>query len=132
MKRPEDIFMDKQHIELKYGEVEYENNVLVKADVINNGHFGNIVSLDLQFTNSSLCGCHNNTQNVGHMIKAVVEVLNKTDDNRRLRDLNGTPVRIIRQGRMAIGFGHFMSDQFLMVDDLVIYDGKDDEIKDGE
>jgi len=138
MKRPEDIFLDKAHVELIYkiakenGTLEFENNVLVKADVNINAHFGNVVSLDLLFTNSRICGEYNNTSNVGHMIRAVVEVLNKTDDNTQLSSLNGTPVRIIRSGRMAVGFGHFMEDQFVLISDLVKYDGKDDEIKDGE
>ena len=131
MKKPKDIFMDKAHIELAYRdnpqEIVYENNVLVKAGININGHFGNIVSLDLRFTNSSICGCHNNTSNIGHMIKACIEVLSKTDDNAKLDSLNGTPVRVVRIGSQAIGFGHFMKDQFLMVNDLVMYDGKDDE-----
>lgn len=101
-----------------------ENNIIIGSDISCIGHFGNVVSLNIWTNNCSLFHAHNNTDNIGWQIKALVELFDLTDeDGFLLSKFKNIPCRIIIEGSNSwggkvIGFGHFMKDKFVYKDDF--------------
>lgn len=105
-----------------------ENN-LISLDVQVIGHFGNSVSLVIAAKNVvPYCAC-NNTENVGIIIKYLVELLGiDKEDGLLISDVKDVPVRLIFDskepcwGAKCVGIGNFMEDKFVMFDVLAKMD----------
>ena len=101
-----------------------ENNIIRGCDIVCIGHFGNMVSLDIWAETCSLFHDYNNTDNIGWLIKGLVELFDLTDeDGFILTKFKNIPCRIITAGSggwgsKVIGFGHFMKDKFIYKDDF--------------
>lgn len=101
-----------------------ENN-LVSLDIQVIGHFGNSVSLVIAAKNVIPYSAYNNTENVGVIIKYLVELLGiEKEDGLFISDVKNIPVRLIFDskepcwGAKCVGIGNFMEDKFVMFDVL--------------
>ena len=105
-----------------------ENNVINSIDINTVGHFGNCVCLEIWCSNVSPMSQYNNTANLGFIIRALIVLLNKeNEDGVRLSNLKNIPCRVVFSnkaswGGTAIGIGNFMKDQFVLIKDLVKID----------
>lgn len=103
--------------------MQIENNMVDSIEVVVVGHFGNIVTLGMSFTNCCLFSQYNLGGYLGDVLKVIVEVLDLTDDNGvYISKIKNVPVRIVFEsgwGSKAIGFGHFMKDRFVLVEDVI-------------
>lgn len=101
-----------------------ENNILKSVDVKVIAHFGNCTCLELACSNISIMNTRVNTANLGYVIRALVELLDLSqEDGICISQIKDVPVRIILSGNgglgsKCIGFGHFMKDRFVYVDDF--------------
>lgn len=115
-----DVLITKAEIEDDGHKID--NEMIRGAQIRVTGHFGNAVSLNI-FT-GSCCLVHdcNNTDNVGFIIRAFVELFELTEEDgldfTKIKDL---PCRIVSDGQFTrvIGFGHFMKDRFVYTDDFM-------------
>lgn len=99
-----------------------QNEMIRGADISVVGHFGNAVSLNVWTGCCCLFHDHNNTENLGIIIKAIVELLDLTEeDGFSFSDIKDIPIRIFSDGlgTRVLGFGHFMKDRFAYIDDMV-------------
>lgn len=99
-----------------------ENNILKSIDVNVIGHFGNISTLEMLFEDCCLFSHYNLSNVMGDVLKCIFECLELSEDNgKRLSDVKNVPVRIIYTSSFgnAVGFGHFMKDKFLLVEDVI-------------
>lgn len=101
-----------------------ENN-LVSLDIQVIGHFGNSVSLVIAAKNVIPYSAYNNTENVGVIIKYLVELLGiEKEDGLFISDVKNIPVRLIFDskepcwGAKCVGIGNFIEDKFVMFDVL--------------
>ena len=105
------------------GSMQIENNMIDSIEINVVGHFGNIVTLDMFFTNCCLFSQYNLGGYLGDVLKVIVEVLDLTDDNGVcVSKIKNVPVRIVSEsgcGSKVIGFGHFMKDRFVLVEDVI-------------
>ena len=100
---------------------QLENEMIHGADISVIGHFGNAVSLNVWTGCCCLIHDCNLTQNLGIVIKALVELFDLTDeDGYNFSKFKEIPCRIISSGSgtKVVGFGHFMKDKFVYTDDL--------------
>ena len=96
-----------------------ENDMIMGNDIKIIGHFGNIVSLIIWTSSVCIISGYNNTGNLGLIIKAIVELLGVDDeDGYCFSKLKNVPCRIIVRDNKCVGFGHFMKDKFVYVNDL--------------
>jgi hypothetical protein len=100
------------------------NNVLKSVDINTIAHFGNLTCLELWCEDVSIMSGYNNTQNLGYLIKALIEILDICEeDGLRLSKIKNIPIRIVTDskgwGGKCIGFGHFMQDRFVITEDFV-------------
>lgn len=105
-----------------------ENN-LVSLDVQIIGHFGNSVSLVIAAKNVIPYSAYNNTENIGFIIKYLVELLGiQKEDGLLISKVKDVPARLIfdskeqEWGAKCIGIGNFMEDKFVMFDVLAKMD----------
>ena len=105
-----------------------ENN-LVSLDVQVIGHFGNSVSLVIAAKNVIPYSAYNNTENIGIIIKYLVELLGiEKEDGLFISDVKDVPARLIFDskepcwGAKCVGIGNFMEDKFVMFDVLAKMD----------
>jgi len=105
-----------------------ENN-LVSLDVQVIGHFGNSVSLVIAAKNVIPYSAYNNTENIGIIIKYLVELLGiEKEDGLLISDVKDVPARLIFDskepgwGAKCVGIGNFMEDKFVMFDVLAKMD----------
>ena len=105
-----------------------ENN-LVSLDVQVIGHFGNSVSLVIAAKNVIPYSAYNNTENIGIIIKYLVELLGiEKEDGLFISDVKDVPARLIFNskepgwGAKCVGIGNFMEDKFVMFDVLAKMD----------
>lgn len=105
-----------------------ENN-LVSLDVQVIGHFGNSVSLVIAAKNVIPYSAYNNTENIGVIIKYLVELLGiEKEDGLLISDVKDIPARLIFDskelcwGANCVGIGNFMEDKFVMFDVLAKMD----------
>ena len=99
-----------------------ENNIIDSVDVNTIAHFGNINCLAIWCKNVAILSSHNNSGNLGYLIKALIEILDlEREDGIRLRDIKDIPVRIVLDKKFGrcIGFGCFMKDRFVLTEDFV-------------
>lgn len=119
MKTYEDIVKRKSDL----GSMQIENNMIDSIEINVVGHFGNISTLEMFFTNCCLFSQYNLGGYLGDVLKVIVEVLDLTDDNGiRISKIKNVPVRIVSEsgwGSKVIGFGHFMKDRFVLVEDVI-------------
>lgn len=109
-------------IENDYGEITCENQIINNIDVLIIGHYGNCTSLIMDCESCSPLGLRVNTRNLGYIISTLVDLFDKTEDSGiYLRDLKGTPLRVIysKVDGKALAIGHFIKDQFIYIDDLM-------------
>ena len=119
----EDIIKTKEELESKgYG---IENNMINYVDINIVAHFGNAVCFEIYCNNIVPLSGYYNTNNLGHMIKAFIELFGvDREDGVRLSELTHIPCRLVFKnkntwGSRAIGIGHFMKDKFVLFDDFV-------------
>lgn len=101
---------------------EIDNNIIRGASISVIGHFGNLVSLNVYTDNCCLIHDCNNTDNIGFLIRALVELFDLTEeDGFNFDKMKDVPCRIISDGwgSKVLGFGHFMKDRFVYKDDFV-------------
>ena len=105
-----------------------ENN-LISLDVQVIGHFGNSVSLVIAAKNVIPYSAYNNTENIGFIIKYIVELLGiEKEDGLFISKVKNIPVRLVFDskepcwGAKCVGIGNFMEDKFVMFDVLAKMD----------
>ena len=101
---------------------EIDNNIIRGVNISVLGHFGNAVSLNVYTDNCCLIHDYNNTDNIGFLIRALVELFDLTEeDGFDFCKIKDVPCRIISDGwgSKVLGFGHFMKDRFVYRDDFV-------------
>lgn len=105
-----------------------ENN-LVSLDVQVIGHFDNSVSLVIAANNVIPYSSYNNTENIGFIIKYLVELLGiQKEDELLISKVKDVPARLIFDskepgwGAKCVGIGNFMEDKFVMFDVLARMD----------
>lgn len=127
MKINEIIKTQKEISELGY---TVENNMLKSIDVNVIAHFGNTVCFEMYCSNMVPISQHNNTGNIGYLFKALIELLDLSEeDGIRISSIKDVPIRLILTGNSgcgskSIGFGHFMKDKFVLIEDFVKLDDK--------
>lgn len=98
------------------------NNIIENIDISIIGHFNNIVCLRIFAQDCVIMGTYNDTQNLGLLIKAFVELFDLTEeDGVYISKIKNLPCRIITEsgfGSKVIGFGHFMRDRFVLTDEF--------------
>lgn len=99
-----------------------ENAMLKYMDIDIIGHFGNITTFNM-VTN---CCCIFSNYNMGailsDVIKCVIEALNLSEeDGLHLSKVKNVPIQIVSKGwgSKVEGFGCFLGDKFVMVDDVI-------------
>ena len=100
---------------------QLDNEMIHGADISVIGHFGNAVSLNVWTGSCCLIHDCNLTQNLGIVIKALVELFDLIDeDGYNFSKFKEIPCRIISSGwgTRVVCFGHFMKDRFVYTDDL--------------
>ena len=98
------------------------NEMIHGADLLVIGHFGNAVSINVWTGCCCLIHDHNNTDNIGYIIKALVELFDLTDeDGYVFKNFKKIPCRIISNGfgSKVVGFGHFMKNKFVYTDEFM-------------
>ena len=105
-----------------------ENN-LVSLDIHVIGHFGNSVSLVIAPKNVIQYSAYNNTENIGFIVKYLVELLGiQKEDGLLISKVKDVPARLIFDskepgwGAKCVGIGNFMEDKFVMFDVLARMD----------
>ena len=100
-----------------------KNNMLEAIEINVIGHVGNLTTLEMFFTNCCLFSQYNLANLIGTVLKVIFEVFELTEDNGlRLSKIKNIPVRIVSEnswGSKVIGFGHFMKDRFVLVEDVI-------------
>lgn len=116
-----DIIKTKKQIEESGYKIE--NNFIEKVDINTIAHFGNLNCFEIMCTNVCPMSGYNNIQNLGYIIKAFIEFFEiSREDGLRLREIKNIPCRLIFEGgwgSRCVGFGHFMKDKFVLVEDFV-------------
>lgn len=118
MKTYKNILKSIQDLDGKY----IENNLLESLDVSVIAHFNNAVTCEMWFTNCCLFSGYNLGGLLADVLKAIIECLGLSEeDGLRISTIKNVPVRVVCDSRVGkvIGFGHFMKDQFLLVDDVI-------------
>lgn len=119
------FYRTEKEIREKIGNCFIENNVIEDIDINIIAHFGNTVSLDMLCYNIRPLPLYNSTSNIGYIIRKLIVLLGKErEDGINLTALKGTPIRIVFNGKTkysgkAVAIGHYMRDQFVMIDDLM-------------
>ena len=101
---------------------EITNEMIHGADLSVIGHFGNAVSINVWTGCCCLLSDHNNTDSIGHIIKALVELFDLTEeDGYAFKNFKEIPCRIISNGfgSKVVGFGHFMKNKFVYTDEFM-------------
>lgn len=105
-----------------------ENNIIKDIDILITGHFGNCVSIDVVCENICPFPLWNSTDNIGYIIRALIDIFDKEDDDSvNLGALKNTPIRIVydnenQYGGKAVAIGHYMKDRFVFIEDLMQLD----------
>ena len=119
------IIKTEADIKNAFGETCIENNIIKNIDVVVTGHFGNTVSVQMLCENICPLGLYNSTGNIGYILRALIDIFDKSDDNSvNIKALEGTPIRLVFDsvnswGGKAVAIGHFMHDRFVMIDELM-------------
>lgn len=124
--RYKDIIKTKDYFEKEHnGDYSIENNIVNEFNVLVTGHFGNTVSIQMICDNITPIPLYNSTHNIGYIIRAIIELFDKEDDNSvNINVLKGTPIRLVFDSKnpyygKVIAIGHFMKDRFILIEDLM-------------
>ena len=124
--RYEDLLKTKDYFKTKYGnDFCIENNIINNVDVVITGHFGNSVSLTMTCENICPIPLYNSTHNIGFILRALIEIFDKEDDNSvSVSALCNTPIRLVFDsenpwGGKAVAIGNFIKDRFILIEDLM-------------
>ena len=118
----EDIIKTKEQIKEMGHSIE--NNMIEYVDVNTIAHFGNVTCFEIVCSNICAMSSYNNLRSLGFIIKAFIELFDLSEeDGLRLYKIKNIPCRLIVEGQggwgsKCIGFGHFMKDKFVFVDDF--------------
>ena len=103
-----------------YSNIEVEDNVIESIDVNVIAHFGNTVGIEMNCRNISPLPLYNNTGNIGYIVRLLVDLLDKNnEDGTKLQDLVGTPLRIAFLNGRAAAIGHKTKDEFVLINSLM-------------
>lgn len=110
---------------------DIRNAMITKADVTLVRHYYNLISLSLAFQADAICGMfmptYNSTGCIGHVIRGVFNTVlgewDKGDDSLAFSSLKGRPIRIVSTGMVCVGIGNFMSDKWLLEQNVNAYVG---------
>lgn len=109
-------------------EYHVENNIIQEINILITGHFGNTVSVSIVCPNICILPLYNSTNNIGYILRALVELFDKSEDNSvSLSSLTDIPVRLVFDNKnpylgKCVGIGHFMKDRFVLIEDLMKLD----------
>lgn len=124
--RYEGVFLtEKEVAEQLCQDYSFRNNVIEDIKLKVTGHFGNCVSVDIWCDRAFPTPLYNSTHNIGYIIRALVEFLDKDRDGGVcLDELIGTPIRLIYDNKnpdkgKCVGIGHYMKDRFVFTDKLL-------------
>lgn len=121
MKTYKDIVKTEQ--QLKESGYCIQNDIIRSIDVNIVGHFNNVTTLEMILDDCCLFSQYNIGSLFPFIMKAIVEILELTDDDGiRISKMKNLPVRIVIDGDgwgNVIGFGHFMKDEFILVEELI-------------
>ena len=120
----DEIIKTKDEIEhLGYG---IDNNIIKSIDINTIAHFGNCTCLEIECHCVYPIAAYNNTKNLGFLIQGLIELFDLSEeDGIRLSKIKNIPCRLVFNdknctwGAKCIGFGHFMGDKFVLIDDFV-------------
>ena len=125
------LFKTEQEIRKEFGEnISFLDRKIEHFDVEVVAHFGNIVSPVIFCEDIQLIPLYNITHNVGYIIRKIVELFDASrEDGIKLRDFDGTPIRIVIDnhnpyGGKAIAFGPIDRDRFVITKELITHDYK--------
>lgn len=107
--------------EIKYLGFDIENNTIAEAEIVVTAHFGNTVGLHIYCKNVAIISGYQNTNNVGYMIKHLVEFFDVSEEDglRFTEQFKDIPCRIVLDHDRCIGFGHVTRNAFVLRDDFV-------------
>ena len=101
------------------------NNMIKSIDVNIIAHFGNCTCFEIICTDIRLMGVYNNTKSLGFLIRAFVQLFDLCREyGVKLTNIKNVTYRLVFDrepslGATCIGFGHFMKDKFVLVEDFV-------------
>lgn len=101
------------------------NNIIKSIDIDIIAHFGNCSCFEIICADRHLMGTYNNTKSLGFLIRAFVELFDLSqEDGIKLTSIKNVPCRLVFDGEpdwgaKCIGFGHFMRDKFILIEDFV-------------
>jgi len=96
-----------------------ENEVIIDATIKFIGHFGDVPMLTLICDSHYVISNRNNTKNIGFMLRFIMQFLDLSEeDGYSLSALTNTPIRVIVNDGKVCGFGHFIKDRFVMIEDF--------------
>ena len=101
------------------------NNMIKSIDIDIITHFGNCSCFEIICADRHLMGTYNNTKSLGFLIKAFIELFDLSqEDGIRLTNIKNVPCRLVfnddpDRDAKCIGFGHFMIDKFVLIEDFV-------------
>ena len=94
--RYEKILKTEKGLKDAFKKICIENNVIENIDIVVTGHFGNAVSVTMLCKNICPLGLYNSTGNIGFILRALIEIFDKEDDNSvSIKSLSGTPIRLV-------------------------------------
>ena len=120
----QDIFKTKKDIDaIGYS---IENNIITNVNINTIAHFGNTTCFEIGCTNVYPMSCYNNTQNLGYILRAFIELFELSEeDGIRITEIKNIPCRLIFEskngctwGSKCIGIGHFMKDKFVFIEEF--------------
>jgi len=124
--RYKDILYTQEDLKKRLGQSYcIENNIIKEVNIVVTGHFGNCVSLDMLCYGVCPIPLYNSTGNIGYILRALIDIFDKEqDDSVKIKELNGTPIRIVFDnknvhGGKSVAIGHFMKDRFVFIEDLM-------------
>jgi hypothetical protein len=108
-------------IHFKHPTATVENNMIRGLDIEISEHFGDIISPVLSLKGWRLLHGHDNTHNVGFIIRALCQLFDRCpkDGGSVLELLRDVPCRIVRLNDEVIAIGNFVDDRFIFIDDLM-------------
>lgn len=112
------IKTQKQIEEMGY---KIKNNYIDHVD-ISTIALGNLTCFEIICMDVCPVSAYNNIRNLGYIIRAFIELFDLSQEyGLRLTEIKNIPCRLFydRWGSKCIGFGHFMKDKFVLVDEFV-------------
>lgn len=123
MKLKNIIKTQKQIEEMGY---RIENNLIEDVNINTIAHFNNVTCFEIGCSNVYPMSGYNNIGNLGYILRAFIELFDMSEeDGLRLTEIKNIPCRLVFEGgwgSRCIGFGHFMKDKFVLVNEFAKLD----------